>query len=377
LAFKSKILINRLKDLPVFIHTVIGIAVGYFLLHPITMVIYWFQNNDNSITLQSLNDAFSKAFIHAFYLHMMPMSLAFIIIGGIIGLFSGISFSKIRKQGREIRMQQQLLNESLQNLENLNKSLEEKVFERTIQLQGSNEKLEVLNLKLLDLDRAKTGFLNLISHEIRTPLNGIIGPLELLKESAHAREISDLVEILDTSVNRLEKFAMNALLITRLKTKHIEIKKDKIYLSNLINEVLEEEKECFLSGNIQVKKKDEISPGLISGEAYLIKKCVGNILYNAITSSPKNGTIEINMYFEDHTIICEIKDSGKGFAPGAVDQVFELFNNMDSEYKDNCLGVGLSIVKMIMEAHGGSIIIGNNPEGGAKVKLLFMQSLEK
>lgn len=374
MAFKSKILINRLKDIPVLIHTVIGIAVGYFLLHPITMVIYWSQNNNTSLTLQSLTDAFSKAFIHAFYLHMIPMSLTFIIIGGIIGLFSGISFRKIRKQGREIRMQQHQLNESLKKLENLNKSLEEKVVERTIQLKESNDKLEVLNLKLLDLDNAKTGFLNLISHEIRTPLNGIIGPLELLKESVYAREIGDLVEILDTSVNRLEKFALNALLITRLKTNHIKIKKDRVYLSNLISEVLDEEKESFLSGNIQVKKKDEITPGLISGKADLIKRCISNILDNAITSSPKDGIIEINTYAENHTFICEIKDNGKGFAIGAIDKVFELFTTGD-EHKDNSMGVSLSIVKMIMEAHGGNIFIGNNPEGGASVKLQFIKNL--
>jgi signal transduction histidine kinase len=374
---KSGMAILPLKEHPVLIHTSIGIAVGYFLLHPITMVIYWFQNNDNILTLQSVTDAFSKALIHAFYLHMMPMSIAFIIIGGIIGLFSGISFRKIRKQGREIRMQQYQLNESLEKLENLNESLEEKVVERTIQLKESNENMEVLNLKLLDLDKAKAGFLNLISHEIRTPLNGIIGPLELLKRSVHARDISDLVEILNTSVIRLEKFALNALLITRLKTKQIEIKKDKIYLSNLISEVLDEEKESFLSGNIQVKKNDELNQVLISGEADLIKKCIGNILDNAITSSPNDSTIEINMYSEDNSVICEIKDSGKGFPPGAIDQVFELFNDMDGEYKDNRIGVGLSIVKMIMEAHGGRITIGNNPDCGASVKLLFMKNIKK
>lgn len=364
----------RTKEKPVLIHTVIGVLVGYFLLHPITMVIYWSQTNDISLTFQSITEAFNKAFIHAFYFHMMTMSLAFIIIGGIIGLFSGLSFRKIRMQGREIRLKQQQLNESLEKLEDLNKSLEEKVNERTIQLNESKEKLEILNLKLLELDKAKTGFLNLISHEIRTPLNGIIGPLELLKESVFASEISDLVEILDSSVKRLENFALNALLITRLKTKQIEVKKERVYLSNLISEVLNDEKEKIQFRSIKVKKTDELTPGLISGEADLIKKCIGNILDNAITSSPKDGIIEINTYAENHNVICEIKDNGKGFAAEIIDHVFELFTTGD-EYRDNSMGVSLSIVKMIMEAHGGNIFIGNNPEGGASVKLQFIKNL--
>lgn len=265
------------------------------------------------------------------------------------------------------------LKDSLEKLEKLNKSLEEKVTERTLQLKETNVKLEALNLKLLDLDKAKSDFLNLISHEIRTPLNGIIGPLELLKEPVYAREIGDLVEILDISVKRLERFTLNALLITRLKTKQFEITKDKIHLSNLISEVLDEEKEKFQLKNIQVKRNDETTPDLISGETDLIKKCFCNILDNAVRFSSKSGIIEINAYAKDQTVIYEIKDNGKGFASGAIGHAFELFTTGDA-CKDNYIGIGLPIAKMIMEAHGGSIIIGNNPEGGTSVKLLFQNS---
>jgi two-component system, sensor histidine kinase and response regulator len=266
------------------------------------------------------------------------------------------------------------LKESLENLADINELLEEKVLERTHQLKEANVKLEALNLRLIDLDKAKSDFLNLISHQIRTPLNGILGPLELLKEPVSAGEIGELVEILDVSVKRLERFSLNALLITRLKTRQFEIKKDRIHLSKLINEVLNEEKEKFQERSIQVKRNDEITLGLISGEAELIKKCISNILDNAVRFSPVSGTIEINTYIEDQTIICEIKDMGKGFATAAINNVFELFTT-DDEYKDNCIGIGLPIAKMIMEGHGGSIIVGNNPGGGASVKLLFQNSV--
>ena len=265
------------------------------------------------------------------------------------------------------------LKESLENLADINELLEEKVLERTHQLKEANVKLEALNLRLIDLDKAKSDFLNLISHQIRTPLNGILGPLELLKEPVSAGEIGELVEILDVSVKRLERFSLNALLITRLKTRQFEIKKDRIHLSKLINEVLNEEKEKFQERSIQVKRNDEITLGLISGEAELIKKCISNILDNAVRFSPDNSTIEIDTYVEEQTIICEIKDNGTGFVPGTVDHVFELFTT-GGDYKDNSIGIGLPIAKMIMEGHGGSIIISNNPNGGAFVKLVFKNS---
>lgn len=267
------------------------------------------------------------------------------------------------------------LKESLEKLEKFNKSLEEKVIERTLQLKEANVKLEALNLRLIDLDRAKADFLNLISHEIRTPLNGISGPLELLKETINTGEIGDLIEVLDMSVKRLERFSLNALLITRLKTKQFEIGKDKINLSSLINEVLEKEKEKdkFLSRNIQVIFTDETKDGIILGEVELVTKCIENIIDNAIHFSPQNGKIEIKNYVEGQNTICEIKDIGKGFETGTLGPKFELFTTGD-EYNDNRMGIGLPITKMIMDAHGGRIAIGNNPDGGASVKLLFQKS---
>jgi two-component system sensor histidine kinase/response regulator len=262
------------------------------------------------------------------------------------------------------------LKDSLEKLENLNRSLEEKVTERTQQLKEANEKLEASNIKLLDLDRAKTEFLHLVSHEIRTPLNGILGPVELLKDTPNAHEISDLIEILDMSVKRLERFSINALLITRLKTRQFEIKKDKINLLYLINEVLNESKDKFQSKNVQIQLKDETFDGIIHGEAELITKCIENIIDNAIHYSPQNGKIEIKNYIEGQNTICEIKDTGKGFESGVLDHQFELFTT-GAEYKDNKIGIGLPIAKMIMEGHGGSIIISNNPNGGAFVKLVF------
>ena len=126
---KKNISVRRIKDSSVFIHTAAGGLLGYFVLHPITMVIYWFQINNTSITLQSVLAALSEGFSHAFYLHMMPMSLVFIIIGGIAGLGPGLYFRKVRKQERKIQEQQYQLNEDLVELEKLNKLLEENVTE--------------------------------------------------------------------------------------------------------------------------------------------------------------------------------------------------------------------------------------------------------
>ncbi len=263
------------------------------------------------------------------------------------------------------------LKNSIERLETLNKSLEQKVLERTIQLRDANEKLEATNLKLIDLDKAKSQFLNLISHEIRTPLNGILGPLELLKGPLYASEIGDLISILDSSVRRLERFSLDALLITRLKTRQTEIKKESISLSKLFNEVLNENKDNIQSKKIRIDHEFDLKHDFIFGDTELVKKSISNILDNSIFFSPQNGSIEVKTYVKDNLNVFEIRDHGNGFASKNKDHLSELFTYGD-KYRDNSKGIGLPIVKMILESHGGEIVLDNHPNGGALVKLCFL-----
>jgi K+-sensing histidine kinase KdpD len=184
-----------------------------------------------------------------------------------------------------------------------------------------------------------------------------------------------LLEILNFSVKRLERFSLNALLITRLRTKQFDIRRENIHILKLINEVIVEAKEKLLSGNIEVIFVNKTFTGSVSGETELIKSCLGNILDNAIFQSPKNSIIEISLYEQDRSPVCEFKDNGRGFTKEALDNIFELFNT-GNEHRDNGSGLGLSLAKMIMEAHGGGIAIANNQAGGASVKLLFQDIID-
>jgi two-component system, sensor histidine kinase and response regulator len=265
------------------------------------------------------------------------------------------------------------LKDSLEKLARLNRSLEEKVAERTRQLKEANEKLEKTNIKLIGLDKAKSEFLNLISHEIRTPLNGILGPVELLKGPVFASEIGGLIEILDSSVKRLEKFALDALLITRLKTRESDIKHEKISLSDITKEVLNCYSDRLKEKHLKIRDEFHSAHDLVSGEKELILKSVSNILDNALICSPENGAIGIRTSSLNNKIILEITDDGPGFPQGVIEELSELFSHKDKS-RDESKGMGLPIVKMIMEAHEGTIELENRPGKGACVKLVFNEN---
>lgn len=113
---KRKISFRKLKDKPVVFHIIVGILLGYFLLHPFTMVIYWFEMSGTRLTFRTVLEAMTERFIHAFYLHMIPMSIVFAIIGGLTGLISGMQLKIMKDQQQKIESQNYQLQESIQSI---------------------------------------------------------------------------------------------------------------------------------------------------------------------------------------------------------------------------------------------------------------------
>jgi hypothetical protein len=110
----TNILMKTNKEL--ILHTLIGLLIGYFLLHPISMVIYWFQLNTNEFTFTDLFNVFLGNVRYSFSLHMMPMSVAFSILGALIGLGSGFYYKSIKKREFLLYGKKQLLKQSIPSL---------------------------------------------------------------------------------------------------------------------------------------------------------------------------------------------------------------------------------------------------------------------
>ena len=257
-----------------------------------------------------------------------------------------------------------------ERLKEVNQWLEEKVNERTLELKEVNKKLGKANEKLMNFDKVKAEFLNIISHEIRTPLNGIIGPISLLKNKLKDSNLSNLINILDISVSRLERFSLTALAITELQTDSKKVTIREIKLNELIESSVNEKYKMLEPKNLHLQI-DPIPDELkISVDSKLLKICFGSILENAIKYSPKNGNIFIRTTQEDASVVCEISDEGKGFSETALQRLFKMFMPGDPHIDQNS-GLELTLVKLIMDAHTGKIEVRNRKEGGASVKLIL------
>jgi two-component system, sensor histidine kinase and response regulator len=259
------------------------------------------------------------------------------------------------------------LKQSRDQLKQINAFLEEKVTERTRELRQALLKVQELNKDLQELDEAKSEFLRIISHEIRTPLNGIMGFSEILKSTQHENPIIEYVDLLEISVNRLERFSLNALMITTLRLNKRIPKFGTLWFSRIIEESLAEIHIPAKNIKLNVDCPADIS---IFADTELVKICLINILRNAQNYAPKGGKIEISVIENRESVSVIIADDGPGFSIEALRNLFGYFSKGE-KHVDGNEGLGLALCNQIMLFHKGTIEIKNRISGGAEVILIF------
>ena len=253
---------------------------------------------------------------------------------------------------------------------NMNQMLESKVAQRTNELEDSLRKLGQAKKELEILDTAKTDFLNMISHEIRTPLNGILGSLALIDRYNLSDDVNRYLSLLDFSVKRLEKFS-NTILeasILRIKGEKALVFKETDLVSILelaINQCLL----LFTEKNIVLEFRKEFPNPVFRGDQKYLLKCFSAVLENAFKFSPVGEKVEIAIESEpDGYIKIVISDNGTGFSKVSLDHIFSPLSNLKGHFDQNT-GMGLHIAKLIMDAHSGSIKVGNRNPTGAIVEI--------
>lgn len=252
---------------------------------------------------------------------------------------------------------------SKDRLSEMNKRLEERVAERTLELETANK-------KLISLDKAKSQFLNIISHEIRTPLNGIVGGLKLLKESKLSEEAESLIEILDLSANRLEDFSTKALDISLISLYDKDVLKFKeVSIIDIVEDVVEKLISEGLDKEVRFDTQFVADRNRVLVDYKYLSKSLQNIIHNAVKFSSDKGMVTVQVDNSDTAVVVTVKDEGIGFEQDFLVDEAIAFNNENHE--DANPGVGLFLANQIIKAHGGYMENGNNVDKGAFVKVFI------
>jgi len=237
-----------------------------------------------------------------------------------------------------------------------------------LSVEAARHQLVEQNARLVEADKLKDEFVALVSHDLRTPLTSIIGYVELaLDEDGEPldQERRGFLQVVSRSSDRLLRLVDDLLLAARLQSGRLMLNLDTIDLVELSEQaVLEMQARAEQKGVYVSCHADEHVE--IQGDRRRLLQLLDNLLSNAVKFTPDGGTVEIRVERTADGATMEVLDSGVGIEPGEESRVFDRFYRTPGAIKAQVQGTGLGlfIVRAVVEAHGGRITAARRPAGG-------------
>lgn len=219
------------------------------------------------------------------------------------------------------------------------------------------------------LEEMRSSLLSAVSHDLRTPLSAIIGAATTLRDDSAtvpAGERAGLLDAICEEAERMERLVANLLDMTRLESGGLRVRREWVPLEEIIGSALTR-LESRLGGRAVTTRLAEGMP-LLSVDPLLIEQVLVNLLENAAKYTPAGSPIEVGARWDDAMVTIEVADRGLGLPEEALGKVFEKFYR-GPHVGIGGVGLGLSICKGMVEAHGGSIEVFNREGGGAVFRL--------
>ncbi len=219
-------------------------------------------------------------------------------------------------------------------------------------------------------NRAKDEFLMTLSHELRTPLNVIVGWSSLLRSGQlddGARE--QALESIERNCWAQTRLVDDILEVSRIITGKMVIESMPLELAPVVSAAYTSAEPAARAKNVRLALDIEDKDALVLGDAARLQQVVWNLLSNAIKFTPKSGEVRLTLRRDHSTSVIEVQDSGEGIAPEFLPHVFDRFRQADSSMTraHGGLGLGLSIVRHLVEMHGGTVRVESEGLGrGAK-----------
>jgi len=241
-------------------------------------------------------------------------------------------------------------------------NMEEKIEQATQELYQANQELH-------KLDKLKTDFITDMSHELRSPITAIKGGLDYLKRTIHKDVNKSYLALMDNNLLRLTHLVADMLDLTRLEAGKVDWHFEENDLAVLIREVIE-----ILS--LSAKKQSitltysRKNPIWIEMDLERVEQVLVNLIENAIKFSPPSSRIDIDTHVETQWVTICVTDFGIGIAEEDLETIFKKFHTSPSVSRQGIkkgTGLGLTISRKIVEAHGGNIWANSEPGHGSVI----------
>lgn len=259
-----------------------------------------------------------------------------------------------------------------------------------IRAEAENEQLREVNTQLMELNDMKDKFLYITNHEIRTPLTIIKGYIDVLRGliSNPGNEVTETLTILEDTTAELNELVDRMHLLKSLELGEIERDHDLLDLKDVLSKVYRELGSLFKLRNIDLRVMVDKKPLFVTGDYRQVRLLMRELLHNALKFTPDKGSVIVKLEFKNDQIQYSVKDSGVGIPYDKQKLIFDRFYeiqdvvNHRSSKKDfmgGGLGIGLSMVKEIVEGMKGKIELVSEPGQGSlfRITLPYTQPQKK
>ena len=251
-------------------------------------------------------------------------------------------------------------------LEKTNRDLKAEIVER----ERAQRALDEARMVAEEANRAKSDFLAAMSHELRTPLNAIIGFSELL-ETRYFGELNDdqslYVRQIVTSGKHLLQLINDVLDLAKIEAGKLTLHLSAVSITNLLENSLSLFEDLAVKHGLELESRfeEELTDLEIQADEVKIKQIMYNLLSNAVKYTPPGGSVTVRAGHHEKGILISVIDTGVGIDPGDAERVFRAFEKADPSVSGKQIGtgIGLTLTRRLVEAHGGRIWLESQGTG--------------
>jgi PAS domain S-box-containing protein len=249
-----------------------------------------------------------------------------------------------------------------------NETTEMQLLDAASELRSANEELTVLNEELQDriaeleaaqaADRQKTEFLAILSHELRNPLAAVMNAAHVIRRQAPRDPvIGRASHAVERQVGHLARLLEDLLDVARIQQGKLELRREPVDLAVAVAEAVEANRHLIQSGRHRLSVAVPERELTVAADPIRLVQVFGNLLNNAAKYTDAGGEISVMGQLQDGEAVVHIRDSGLGIAPELLPKIFTLFTQADSSLvrSRGGLGVGLTLVRQLVELHGGRV----------------------
>ncbi len=219
--------------------------------------------------------------------------------------------------------------------------------------------LKRIEADLRQSNEAKDQFTAMLAHELRNPLAPLLNSLYVLRGGgADPETVEETRQMMERQVRHLTRLVDDLLDISRITRGKIQLRTEPVELGQVVTRAVESHRHMFDARRQQLTVSLPIRPVRLEADPVRLTQVLGNLLTNAAKYSEEGGRVWLTAAQEGNLAVIQVRDEGIGIAPDMLDRVFELFTQADRslDRSQGGLGIGLTLVRRLVEMHGGSVV---------------------